>query len=205
MSVPDVLERAGRRFARLATRASLAHPLLGRLVRRPLRAQFNRLAPYWEGRRGPESLLPLEAALELLEEVPRRVLDVGTGTGKAARLLAERFPDADVVGVDQAEAMVAEARRLGGGVRYEAADAAALPFEEGAFDLVVLLNMIPFVGELGRVTAPRGRLVVAFSSGPATPIWVPPDVLRERLERAGFGAFADVAAGEGTAVVATRL
>ena len=42
-------------------------------------------------------------------------------------------------------------------VRFEQADAAQLPFEDGAFDLVQLANMIPFFDELARVTAPGGH------------------------------------------------
>ena len=203
------LDAAGRRFARLATRVVVARPSLWRLFRSPLRAQFDRMAPEWENRRGPQALAPLEAALETLDVVPGRVLDVGTGTGKGARAIAVRFPEADVVGVDLSPAMVDEARRLlagelGGRVRFETADAEELPFEDGEFDLVVLLNMIPFFGELARVTARGGTVVVASSSGPETPIYVPPETLRARLAPLGFDRFEEVEAGEGTAFVAHR-
>ena len=202
------LERAGRRFARLTTRAVVAHPRLWRLLRSLTRLQFDRLAPVWDRRRGPESLPPLEAALERVE-APRRVLDLGTGTGLGARAIAKRFPDADVVGVDLSPGMVEEARRLlepelAGRVRYEAADASRLRFEDGRFDLVVLLNMIPFFEELARITAPGGTLVLAYSSGPETPIYTPPETLRRRLEPLGFGRFEEIAAGEGTALLARR-
>jgi len=40
----------------------------------------------------------------------RRVLDLGCGPGVATCLLAERFPDAEIVGVDGAEAMLTAAR-----------------------------------------------------------------------------------------------
>ena len=71
--------------------------------------------------------MPLGAALDRLSAPPRRVLDLGTGTGKAARVVAKRFPDAEVVGVDLAPEMVEEARRLlpgelAGRVRFEVAD-----------------------------------------------------------------------------------
>ncbi|MGH3033758.1 MAG: class I SAM-dependent methyltransferase [Gaiellaceae bacterium] len=205
----ELLERAGRRFARLAARAVVAWPGLWRLFRGPLRLQFDRLAPVWEARRGAEALAPLTAALDHLEEEPRRVLDLGTGTGKGARLVAERFPQAEVVAVDLAPAMVAEARRLlapelAGRVRFEVADASALPFEDRAFDLVVLLNMIPFFEELARVTAPGGVLVFAWFSGSATPIYTPPATLEERLAPLGFERFQRLAAGEGTALLARR-
>jgi SAM-dependent methyltransferase len=203
------LEELGRRFARFATDSVVARPSLWRLFRRPIRAQFDRMAPVWDARRGPESLIPLGAALDRLDLVPRRILDVGTGTGVAARVLARRFSEAEVVGVDLSPAMVAEARRhvpdeLVGRIVFDVADATELPFAEAAFDLVVLLNMIPFFGELARVTAPGGVVVCAFSLGSATPIYVPPETLRARLEPLGFDRFEELAAGAGTAFVAYR-
>lgn len=204
------LEQAGRRFARLATDASVARPGLWRLFRRPLRAQFDRLAPVWEGRVGPEGLAPLLAALERVEASPRRVLDLGTGTGKAARAVAARFSEAEVDAVDLSPAMIAEARRLlppelATRVRFAVADASALPFPDGTFDLAVLLNMIPFPGELARVVAPAALVVFAFSFGPGTPIYVPPETLRARLAPLGFGRFEELAAGTGTALLAYRI
>jgi malonyl-CoA O-methyltransferase len=198
-----------RRVARLATRAVVARPSLWRIFRRPLRAEFDRLAPEWEGMRGPEALAPLGEALDRLGREPGRVLDLGAGTGKAARFVAERFPQADVVGVDLSPGMVEQASglvppELAGRVRFEVADASALPFADGEFDLVVLLNMIPFFDELARVTAGEGALAFASYSGPDTPIWTPPETLRARLEPLGFHHFDDFAVGEGTALLARR-
>jgi SAM-dependent methyltransferase len=207
--VSERLEAAGRRFARLATRAVVARPGLWPLFRGPLRAQFDRLAPVWDTRRGPEALAPLEVALARLERPPRQALDIGTGTGKAARLVAERFPTAEVTGVDLSPAMVREARallpaELAGRVRFEVGDAAALPFPDGAFDLVVLLNMIPFTVELARITAPGGTLVVASFAGPSTPIYTPFETLRALLGPLGFDGFEELVAGEGDALLARR-
>ena len=202
--------RAGQRFARLATDASVARPGLWRLFRRPLRAQFDRLAPVWERRVGPEGLASLAAALERVEGPPRRVLDLGTGTGKAARAVAARFPEAKIDAVDLSPAMIEEARRLlppelASRVRFEVADASALPFPDGTFDLAVLLNMIPFFGELARVVAPGGLVIFSFSFGPGTPIYVPPETLRARLAPLGFGRFEELAAGAGTVLLAYRI
>jgi malonyl-CoA O-methyltransferase len=198
-----------RKVARLATRAVVARPSLWRIFRRPLRAEFDRLAPQWEDVRGPEALAPLGAALDALDAPPRRVLDLGTGTGKAARLAAERFPQAEVVGVDLSPAMIEQATSLAppgleDRVRFEVADASRLPFGDGEFDLVILLNMIPFFDELVRVTADDGAIAFVSYSGPDTPIWTPPHVLRARVEPHGFDRFDDFAVGEGTALLARR-
>ena len=203
------LESAGRRFARVTTRVVVARPALWRLFRGPPRRQFGSLATTWEGRIGPEGLVPLGAALDRLSAPPRKVLDLGTGTGKEARVVAKRFPDTEVVGVDLAPEMVEEAKRLlpselAGRVSFQVADGASLPFAAGEFDLVVLQNMIPFFEELGRVTAPGGKAIFAFSRGAETPIWVPPEKLRARLEGVGFGDVEELAAGQGVAVLAAR-
>ena len=205
----DLAHAAGKRFARLAARTVALRPELWPLFRGPLRAQFDALAPQWHGITGPEALAPLGVALDRLDAEPARALDLGTGTGKAAVFVAERFPAAEVAGVDLSPAMVAEARRLlppelDGRIRFEVADASALPFPDGAFDLVVLLNMIPFFDELGRVTASGGAVVVAHTSGSSTPIWTPPETLRSKLEPLGFAGFEELAAGSGTALLARK-
>jgi SAM-dependent methyltransferase len=198
-----------QRFARLTTRAVVRRPRLWGLFRSPLRKQFDRLAGGWEGRVGPEALVSLGAALDELSRPPQNVLDLGTGTGKAARVVAKRFPQAQVVGVDLSPQMIETAKKLvpaelASRMRFEVADASALPFEDASFDLVVLMNMIPFFEELARLTAPGGHALFAFSFGAQTPIYVPSETLRARLEPLGFGGFEELSAGEGTALLATR-
>ena len=204
-----MLEQMGRRFARFTTDQVVRWPRLWPLFRWLTRAQFNRIAPAWDQRRTPEAFAPLEAALDALDLSPARVLDLGTGTGRAAFLLAQRYQQAEVVGVDLAEDMLAEARRLtppevAGRVRFEQADAERPSYPDGSFDLVSLANMIPFFEELARVTAPGGTVVFSFSAGPETPIYVPPEVLRARLGELGFAEFAEFAAGNGTALSARK-
>jgi SAM-dependent methyltransferase len=199
----------GRKFARVATNAVVARPGLWRVFRGPIRSQFDRLAPRWDSLRSEEAFAPLHEALDAVSSPPAHVLDLGTGTGLAAFAIARRFPEAEVVGVDVAERMIGEARRntpheLAGRVRFEQADAAQLAYTDGSFDLVSLVNMIPFFDELERVTAPGGSVVFSFSSGPDTPIWVPPERLRSELGRRGFADFADFEAGGGTALLARK-
>jgi ubiquinone/menaquinone biosynthesis C-methylase UbiE len=100
--------------------------------------------------------------------------------------------------------MLDEARRLGGRVRYDLADASSLPYPDGAFELVTLNNMIPFFDELARVTAPGGHVAVAFGMGDRTPIYVPLERVRAELERRGFSHVANFAEGGGTALLARR-
>ena len=115
----------------------------------------------------------LQVAANLVPE-PQMILDVGCGTGTLLRMLAIRFPDALLVGVDPAERMVAVAiaslasladkRR----VRVVRAPAERLPFPDSAFDLVVSTNSFHHwanqpagLRDISRVLEPRGGLVVA--------------------------------------------
>ena len=205
----SALEELGRKFARFTTNQVVRRPRVWPLFRWLTRRQFDRIAPVWDEMRTQEAFAPLEVALDSLETPPERVLDLGTGTGRAAFLLARRYPEAEVVGVDLAPAMLAEARKLtppelAGRVRFEEADAEQLPYPDASFDLVSLANMIPFFPELERITAPEGAAVFSFSGGAETPIYVPPEVLRTELSKRGFTEFAEFAAGRGTALVARK-
>jgi SAM-dependent methyltransferase len=100
--------------------------------------------------------------------------------------------------------MVAEAENKGSRVRFEVADASRLPYEDGAFDLVVLMNAIPFFDELARITAPGGTVVLSFSRGPETPIYVPEQRLERQLGARGFGGFASISLDPATAFRAEK-
>ena len=175
-----------------------------------MRFQFDRLAPQWDSLRSSDTAYaPYEAALEQVEPPPRRALDLGTGTGGAAFAIAGRFPQAEVIGVDLAKRMIELARgkltdELRGRVRFEVADAARLPYADLSFDLVGLSNMIPFFDELDRVLAPGGFLIVAFSGGAGTPIYVPTDRLKAELAKRGFADFAEFSTDPGTALLARK-
>ena len=197
-----------RRFARLVTDAVVRQPWLWRIFRGRLRTMFDGLAPTWETRIGPHHLLALNLALEDVP-APAHILDLGTGTGVVALALAERYSEAEVAGVDLSPGMIEEARgklspELARRVRFEVGDASALLYPDGAFDLVVLSNMIPFYDELARIVAPGGALVFSFSRGAETPIYVPPERSREELGHRGFAEFAEFSADPATALRAKR-
>ena len=179
-------------------------PFLWPLLRGRMTKYFDELAPQWDAMTSPERLVTFEAALEHVPGEPRSILDLGTGTGDGAIALAERWPEAEVVGVDVSREMLEEARRKAPRLRFEVGDGSRLDVEDGAFDLVAMNNMIPFVDELARVVRPGGHAVFAFSRGDETPIYVPPGLLRDKLGGAGFEVIAEIAAGPGTAIVARR-
>ena len=91
------------------------------------------------------------------------LLDVATGPGYAAAAAAKR--GAEVVGIDFAPAMVAEARRRYPTVDFREGDAEDLPFPEASFDAVTMNFGLLHLGrperaltEAHRVLRPGGRL-----------------------------------------------
>jgi ubiquinone/menaquinone biosynthesis C-methylase UbiE len=102
---------------------------------------------------------------------PRRVLDVGAGTGYLLNLLASRLPDAvEFTGVDAAPAMVAAARARTADerVRFAAGTAEQLPVDDGGYDLVVSATSFDHwedqgagLAECRRALRPGGHLVLA--------------------------------------------
>ena len=98
-------------------------PCSWRFISGPVRKFFDSVAVGWDESvrsDSPEYLEPLVAALDRLEASPGRILDIGTGTGAAALELADRYPDAEVVGIDISVGMVAQ-------VAARAADAPTNP------------------------------------------------------------------------------
>jgi SAM-dependent methyltransferase len=190
-------------------------PATWRMLRRPTRRFWERAAAGWDERiqpDRPEHLAPLATACEHLDSEPASILELGTGTGAGARMLAHRFPVARIVGVDLSAAMVEQARantpdELAGRLEFAVGDAASLPYPDGAFDLVAQLNLPAYLAEAARVLAPGGHLIVASSLGASTPYHTPEGLLRKgciehHLEP--FGAGEAVEAGEGTYFIARR-
>jgi SAM-dependent methyltransferase len=196
----------GRALNAAVARAPIAWPLL----RGTMQRLFDRQAATWNqrvNRSSAEYLASIAAGLLHVRPEPERALDLGTGTGDVALLLAREFPQARVRGVDISEEMVRLAQaRIGldpeGRVAFRVADAAALPYEEDYFDLVAQLNMPPFFAETARVLRPGGYAVIAASWGPLTPFYTPESVLRRGYRRVGLEPVETGGAARGTYFVA---
>jgi len=144
----------------------------------------------------PEHLAAYAAGLDRARE-PKAVLDLGTGAGRSAALAASAHPQARVVAVDKSRTMLAHARRTQAlpNLEFQRASLWRLPFEDGSFDLVTMLNCFPELGELHRVTAPGGEVLMSTSYGRVehrTPIY------RERWRAGGFELREEADVGRGT-------
>ena len=75
-----------------------------------------------------------DRAVEAIEQPPLRVLELGIGTGETTRRLLERFPDAEVTGLDASPEMVFRARETGIAVRLARMED---PLPDGPWDLIL--------------------------------------------------------------------
>lgn len=93
-----------------------------------------------------------------------RALDVGCGKGRFARILKERNPDASVVGLDLAEAMLRFVPRE---IAPCSASMTHLPFANESFDAAYATESLEHavdieqaVAEICRVVKPGGKIVI---------------------------------------------
>ena len=96
-------------------------------------------------------------------------LDIGCGTGAFSRLIAQHGAPKSVSGIDPSPAQVEFARGQLPKADLRVADATALPFADGAFDVIasaLVLHFIPDRGkafaEMSRVARPGG-IVTAYT------------------------------------------
>jgi tRNA (cmo5U34)-methyltransferase len=74
------------------------------------------------------------ATIEAIPFAPGRVLELGVGTGETTRRLLERYPNAEVTGLDSQPEMVFKAREHGIAVRLARMQD---PLPDGPWDLVI--------------------------------------------------------------------
>ena len=119
----------------------------------------------------------LESLAYLDDNVPRVILDVGSGTGHAAAAMRRRWPKAQVIALDLALPMLRQAKKQAGWWKPFArvcADARALPLAEGSVDVVFSNLCLQWVEDLPAVFAGfrrvlrPGGLLLCSSFGPET-------------------------------------
>ena len=157
-------------------------------------------------------------AAELLARVPldaaARVVDLGCGPGNSTELLVRRFPQAQVTGTDNSEAMLVSGRERLPQVHFELSDIATW-VPEFAPDLIyanAALQWVPdheaLVPRLFAALAPGGVLAIQMPDNRAEPThrlmrelaaeapWKAPigDYTRLRTELLSIGAYYDLLA-----------
>lgn len=131
---------------------------------------FDRIAPSYDSWAGGQH----ERVAARLVDVaaPRKgeqVLDVGTGTGLVAHLVAPRVSPGSVIGIDLSDNMLAIARsKRSKNVQFLGMAAERLVFKPETFDLVTMGEALAYLGdptdalaEAHRVLRPGGRLAVS--------------------------------------------
>ena len=122
-----------------------------------------------------------DALIERLDGIriaPRRILDLGAGTGATARRLARRFRRADVVSLDPAAGLLhraaSRAPRWRSRHRYVTAEAERLPLSADSMDLVLSNVAMPWfdpvddaLAECLRILRPGGLMLLS-TLGPGT-------------------------------------
>jgi tRNA (cmo5U34)-methyltransferase len=147
-----------------------------------------------------------EETARATEGIPARdILELGVGTGMTAKRVLAAHPQARLVGIDESEAMLAEAD-ISGDLRVSRLED---PLPEGPFDLVVSCLVVHHLEAEGKhdlfrriaaVLRPDGRFVLADvivpdrdedAVTPTTPGFDKPDRLADQLEwlsETGFAA-----------------
>lgn len=175
---------------------------------------FDRLARLYDLLVPDARAAPLREGLALAERPVARLVDVGGGSGRAARAIgagdghgsAERAAAPERIVLDAAPGMLRRAREHG--LETVAGDAGRLPFRDASVDAVTIvdaLHHLPDAGaaldECSRILAPGGALVIREFDPRTLPgkglvvgerlsgfgsQFFAPDVLADSVERAGL-------------------
>ena len=121
-----------------------------------VRAMFDNIAPAYDRLNHTLSLSVDRIWRRRVAVRPRRVIDVATGTGDLAVMMARSIPEAHIKGVDLSEGMLDVARRkvaargLEERVTLEAGDAETAVAAAGSVDVVTVAFGVRNFGDLGR-------------------------------------------------------
>ena len=121
-------------------------------------------------------------AIEVLAGLqPKSILDVATGTGDMAIMMANRLPQSKIIGIDISEGMLVKGREkllkagLEGQISLQSGDSETINYPPASFDAVsVAFGVRNFehlekgLKEIFRVLKPGGKLVILEFSKPKT-------------------------------------
>lgn len=113
--------------------------------------------------------------LDYVKLVPERILDLGTATGTSQLLLAKRYPEACMIGVDSSYPMLIEATNKLSSLEKSLliqANVVRLPLADASMDLIFANGLLPWIHEMPaffeecrRLLKPQG-LILFNSLGP---------------------------------------
>ena len=131
----------------------------------------------------------LKKALKALKDEldSPRIIDLATGTGEVAFKIAERYPNAEITGVDLSEGMLRIAREkmqkdprkssLSSRMTFESGDCLDLKYQDKAFDILTIAygvrnfeNLQKGFREFFRILKPGGKCLIIELSRPENPV-----------------------------------
>lgn len=164
-------------------RAGGGKPLISQAFLRAFHARYPGITSatlaHGRGSAGLSSYEMLCSDVAALPHAPQTILDLACGDGYLLAVLAKRFSQTRLIGIDMSPEELAAAReRLGERVELQLAHAAALPLEDGSCDAVtchlafMLMEEAPaIVKEIGRVLQPAGVFAgIINGAGSAGPV-----------------------------------
>ena len=110
--------------------------------------------------------------INLVENYPKKILDVGCASGWFLSQIAKKFPKAKCFGIDVYKQGVAYGNTLYSKLNLQTASAEKIPFPANTFDLVICTEVLEHVDnpslvlkEIKRVLVKNGEAIIELDSG----------------------------------------
>jgi trans-aconitate 2-methyltransferase len=115
-----------------------------------------------------------ELAARIASQSPRRIIDLGCGPANSTQVLAERWPDAQIIGIDSSAEMIAAAEKNCRAAKFAVGDIAAWAKQEHEpFDLVFSNAALQWVPDRDGLYS---RLLSQVAPGGALAVQVPANI-----------------------------